>query len=581
MADSLASDWSLASQADEESEVTVATVKETETGKDGLLLTSEFGVKARCFLWDATISCEFATKEKVLWFCRNYAKKWAFQQEKGKGGFLHWQVRVSLKKKVRAVQFCKGHWSPSSKNAFDQNTFDYVMKMDTRVAGPWTDKDDAEEEVFVDPYFTAAGGYTLRPWMMNVMDLLALSNADKHRSRRDIHVIVDTEGNAGKSTFARYLEINEGYHAVNPLSDTPEKITRQVYAIVAAARKKDPNQRLRFIFDLPRALGNDAFTKICTAIEMTKDGKAYEDRYHNKRIFFAPPEIIILCNRIPDQRVFSKDRWCVYDIAEMSVEGVLVDQGPVVEEVVAGTPPPPPPVLEDMVVELPAPTSEELAEVAAATLAALGDAGTTQETEDSQNGQCEATYSPELAPRRQAVTPIKSLRKRTATAAGLFESDRAPFTSVYSLVGGGITSEELEVMYPLKPEWLTTGSDSWYSYQDLRRRVAKYNFEAADLASNLEFLENDSEVHAYPAHFKDSLGEVKAALDSTTKLCIRAQMELDTIVKQNRYKKAKITYVPPDDDDDDDEFERVVWLHNRSHDDMAAFARRDALLSKK
>lgn len=87
---------------------------------------------------------------------KQIANKFVFQLEKGEvSGYEHYQVRLRLIKKKRPneayIQFAdliKGaHWSPTCKSVHQAKTFNYVMKADTRLEGPWTEADFADPPI--------------------------------------------------------------------------------------------------------------------------------------------------------------------------------------------------------------------------------------------------------------------------------------------------------------------------------------------------------------------------------------------------------------------------------------------------
>uniref|UniRef100_UPI004048BC6C hypothetical protein n=1 Tax=Algoriphagus sp. TaxID=1872435 RepID=UPI004048BC6C len=137
--------------------------------------------------WDFTLPAECLNLSELKEFLKEHCKSWCFQKEKGADtGYLHWQGRVSLKVKARkGPTLEKCHWSPTSTENKD-NDF-YVMKGDTRVEGPWSDKD-----IYI-PRQTR--DITLRPWQLQVL-------ADKGVwDTRTINCIICPKGNIGKSTL--------------------------------------------------------------------------------------------------------------------------------------------------------------------------------------------------------------------------------------------------------------------------------------------------------------------------------------------------------------------------------------------
>lgn len=93
------------------------------------------------YVYDLTIPQEGTDKDELETYFNVICSKWTYQLEKGEEtGFLHYQCRVSLVKKVRITgaiklfEKYKAHVSITfAKNM--GNDF-YVMKEDTRVDGP-------------------------------------------------------------------------------------------------------------------------------------------------------------------------------------------------------------------------------------------------------------------------------------------------------------------------------------------------------------------------------------------------------------------------------------------------------------
>lgn len=87
----------------------------------------------------------------VVTHLREWCKHYVFQEERGDSGYEHWQGRVRLIKARRwneiKGKFCPGgNVTPTVDKQFQEKTFTYVMKADTRVAGPWDDRDYEEPQ---------------------------------------------------------------------------------------------------------------------------------------------------------------------------------------------------------------------------------------------------------------------------------------------------------------------------------------------------------------------------------------------------------------------------------------------------
>lgn len=124
---------------------------------------------SRVYRFDFTISKEHANFLEIKGWCEENCKKWVFQLEKGKSGYEHYQGRVSLKEKRRLSGIIgrswseKVHWSITSSNC---KGFSYVMKIDTRLDGPWKDDD----RIVYIPRQYRGKLETLRPFQRYIID---------------------------------------------------------------------------------------------------------------------------------------------------------------------------------------------------------------------------------------------------------------------------------------------------------------------------------------------------------------------------------------------------------------------------
>jgi len=259
--------------------------------------------------WDFTLSAEKNEDEKVLKDnLRIICKKWVFQLEKGEvTGFLHYQGRISLIKKKRlnalinlfkTLPNWKGvHFTPTS-NAGTTN-FNYVMKLDTRIKGPWTDKD---EIIYIPRQVREMG--ELRPFQKYIVDNYHIWNT------RDINIIYCETGNLGKSLLVGYMRAHKLGRALPPVNDYKD-LLRMVCDL--------PTSRC-YLFDMPRSLNKDRQYQFFSAIETIKDGYAYDDRYNFKEKVFDCPNIWIFTNTIPETEMLSEDRWKIWTINKKNFE---------------------------------------------------------------------------------------------------------------------------------------------------------------------------------------------------------------------------------------------------------------------
>ena len=237
--------------------------------------------------WDFTAPAEHVSLEEILKFCQTTTKQYAFQLEKATTtGYLHYQGRISLKIKTRKMIGSispKVHWSPTS-GPSNNNVF-YVMKAETRLKGPWTDKD---------AYIPRqVRGITLKTWQQAIVDNVGVWDT------RTINVVFDNVGNIGKSTLVTYM----GCHGMArriPVMQQHKDLMRMVMDC--------PTSQM-YLIDFPRAINKKEANGFWSAIEEVKNGYAYDDRYSFKEKYFDCPNIWVFTNVLPEPYMLSNDRW--------------------------------------------------------------------------------------------------------------------------------------------------------------------------------------------------------------------------------------------------------------------------------
>ena len=263
------------------------------------------------FRFDLTVSCDRVVRPLVDEFCKNYCKKFVYQQEQAESGYLHFQMRVSLNDKIRMAGLIRllndrwgegwGHASPTSSAC---KGFDYAMKQETRVAGPWSDRD-------VPVYIPKAFRYPeLRGWQSSLMERLEGQND------RQICFVTTLEanggGNEGKSWMTSYLELCKGYKLIFPTAESAKDILEQAYGQI----KDSGHDGHNFCVDIPRAMSPKHMRCIAQALEILKTGRAYDRRYKFQMWRFEPPTIVVFTNFQPDMTIFSSDRYDIFNIED-------------------------------------------------------------------------------------------------------------------------------------------------------------------------------------------------------------------------------------------------------------------------
>nr|QXP07588.1 MAG: replication associated protein [Arizlama virus] len=243
--------------------------------------------------WDFTLKYEKheGFQMEVAKFLEEHCKSWVFQLERGEGGFLHYQGRVSLKNKSRkGPPFPNIHWSPTC-NTNKSNSF-YVTKEDTRVDGPWKD---------TDPYIPRqCRDIELYPWQKAIL-------ADARVwDKRHINIVICLEGNIGKSTLCTWAECR-GLATCIPMMDSYKDYMRMAYSAPAC--------KLYFI-DFPRSMNKNNCHGFWSAVECLKNGKLFDDRYIWKQKYIDCPNIWIFTNEFPNTEFLSGDRWKFWKVSQ-------------------------------------------------------------------------------------------------------------------------------------------------------------------------------------------------------------------------------------------------------------------------
>lgn len=242
-------------------------------------------------------------------------KKWSFQKEAcPTTGTLHLQGRGSLFKKKRHGELCKllnssdlsgMHVSESSKNSLTGDPF-YTLKLDTRVEGPWTDR-EWKAPAYIPRQFSGLID-RLYPWQNAVMKSRTEFND------RTVNLIFDPDGNNGKSICAALAELHHGGIDLPPIGDHKE-LLQVVCDILMGKQERKPG--IVFV-DLPRAVSSESkrMAPFLVAIEQIKKGHVCDVRHHYRDWWFDSPAVWVFTNNPVDVRFLSKDRWVLWTITK-------------------------------------------------------------------------------------------------------------------------------------------------------------------------------------------------------------------------------------------------------------------------
>lgn len=255
--------------------------------------------------YDLTIAEHLFTKDQLIQFFHKHCKRWCFQlEEGGNTEYQHYQCRVSLMVKRRPntmVNFVNeklhgAHVSPTSNPTFYSGSEFYVMKEDTRIDGPWSDRTEIDiEEIPV----RFRGTITWKPWQQDIINRIS-----KEPDNRSINVIIDKEGGQGKTFLALYLHCHKKARLI-----PPQEKSKDIIRMVCDC----PTTTCYFV-DIPRAESKLHQNALFSALECVKNGFVYDDRYHWTEKHFNPPHIWVFTNLKPEMHLLSLKRWTFYVI---------------------------------------------------------------------------------------------------------------------------------------------------------------------------------------------------------------------------------------------------------------------------
>lgn len=216
------------------------------------------------YLWDFTLADSTNVRGDIFEFMRKECTRWCFQKEQGESGYIHYQCRAGLKKRARlngllikmreyGLKVAKKAVSPTSKAVAtdDYATFSYVMKDDTRVDGPWDDKQDRKFKTKKVAYIDANG---LKPWQQTVVDMARVWTL------RDINILIDRQGNLGKSAFTDWCEFYDHGYGVD-MQKNVDEMKHEVYS--------NPHHKCYFV-DMEKAWDKKSQREFWVFIESLK-----------------------------------------------------------------------------------------------------------------------------------------------------------------------------------------------------------------------------------------------------------------------------------------------------------------------
>lgn len=217
----------------------------------------------------------------LQWMLDNDIHKWIIAKETGNDGYKHWQVRMNTRYTFETLKqaFPKAHIEEAS------DVYDYEKK-----EGNYLTNEDGTGQL-------QARFGTLRPNQRTILHNLDTQND------REVDVIIDPNGNTGKTWLARHLyQSGRGFYVPPTISDT-----RTLIQYVANGYTGEEI----VIVDIARS--TKWTNSLYVAIETIKDGLVYDARYKTTIRDIHGCKVLVTCNVSPKLDKLSRDRWRLFD----------------------------------------------------------------------------------------------------------------------------------------------------------------------------------------------------------------------------------------------------------------------------
>jgi len=228
---------------------------------------------------------------------------------------LHYQCRLELenpqsKPALLQLLSCRFHvndvtLSPESNKSIASDNVGlafYVMKDDTRQAGPWHDPTHTPKKVNTYQGDDLQCMETPFPFQATIIAELSQPPDD-----RTINWVYNAQGCAGKSKLMKYLRMNKEFDFARVPLGTATQIKTSVIS-------KGPHRI--YCVDLPRVRGSDERQQeLFSALEEIKNGWVESPMYgKTAELLMMPPHVWIFSNEVPNRQFASRDRWRVHTI---------------------------------------------------------------------------------------------------------------------------------------------------------------------------------------------------------------------------------------------------------------------------
>jgi len=172
------------------------------------------------------------------------------------------------------------------------------MKLDTRVKGPWSDKDEPEIPIPKQLKHITE----LYPWQQEIIDRSLYC-----WNPRTINVLYDPTGNKGKTILTLHCKVNK----ILDCKIVP--CILQSFMDLNQAVMSQPVGGLYFV-DMPRSLPKNKMSEFMAFVETLKNGYVFDTRYKFSERIFDGPVVWLFTNIKIDKSLLSGDRWVYWTI---------------------------------------------------------------------------------------------------------------------------------------------------------------------------------------------------------------------------------------------------------------------------
>lgn len=229
----------------------------------------------------------------ILW-CKNNTKKYIFGLEVGENGTPHLQgffclikqARITTLKNVKCL--CKMHFEKCKGS--DNDNIKYCMK-DGKIYYGGDINIPAKVNIIKDLY----------KWQTDLEEILINCNSD-----RFIYWIYENEGNAGKTSFIKYM-----YDKYKCLICAGGKKGDVINLVFNGKEYLCSMGKKMILWNIPRC-NKDGIS--FNALEEVKDGIIVNYKFETGCFICNSPTICIFSNCLPDVSKLSLDRWKIYKI---------------------------------------------------------------------------------------------------------------------------------------------------------------------------------------------------------------------------------------------------------------------------